>query len=245
MIKPNTLIIGGTSTFGRTIAHKLLLAGHNLFLTFFSQEKENCLSELIKLSKSKKSALITAQLDITDESQVKKIIGSSQIKFNNLVYTVGASTEFRTVDKDDWNNFEMQFAVQVKGLWLTITKLLEEAHPLKSVLVIGSACLFNVPPARLFSYTVGKYGQLGLVRCLANELASRKIRVNMISPGVSGEGISAIYPETFIKLIKSQTPLKRLVNDRDVACLAKFLLSDEAEYLTGLNIPIDGGLHMM
>ena len=128
---------------------------------------------------------------------------------------------------------------------MIINKLIQEKHPLKSILVIGSSCLFGIPPSRLSSYTIGKYGQLGLVKCLANELASKGIRVNMISPGVSGEGLSNTYPETFLRLIASQTPLKRLVNSKDVARLAKFLLSDVAEYITGLNIPIDGGLHVM
>ncbi|MBU1036476.1 SDR family oxidoreductase [Patescibacteria group bacterium] len=242
MSKQNTFIIGATSTFGKATANELLNDGHDLLLTYFS--KENELSDFKKIAKEKGSELIILQLDVTNELQVNKIIEESPIKINNVVYSVSAPIEFKTINEENWDDFEKQLNVQIKGLWQIIKKLISDAHPLQSVVVIGSACLFNVPPARLTSYTVGKYGLLGLVRSLANEFSSRKITVNMISPGVSGEGLSSVYPQKFLELVKSQTPLKRLVKVKDVAYLVKFLLSKEAEYLTGLNIPIDGGIHM-
>lgn len=245
MIKPNTLIIGGSSIFGKTIAKELLLSNHNLIISFLNKDNKDMFAELIKLSKVTGNTLNIEKLDILDETQIKKIIENNVIKFNNLIYSVGIPIEFRSIDRDDLDNLERQLHIHISGLWSVVNKLIKEKHPLKSILVVGSSCLFGIPPSRLSSYTIGKYGQLGLVRCLANELAPKGIRVNMISPGVSGDGLSSIYPDAFLKLIKSQTPLKRLVNGKDIACLAKFLLSDEAEYLTGLNIPVDGGLHII
>ena len=244
MKKTNTLIIGGSSTFGKAIAKELLFSNHNLLISFFKNGDKNEFAELVELSKATKNILNIKKLDILDESQIKKIIESSRIKFNNIVYSVGTPIEFKSIDKDDLDNLEKQLSIHIRGLWLIVNRLIREKHPLKSILVIGSSCLFGAPPTRLSSYTIGKYGQLGLIKCLSNELAPKGIRANMISPGVSGEGLSSIYPETFLRLIKSQTPLGRLVNSKNVARLAKFLLSDEAEYITGLNIPVDGGLHM-
>lgn len=246
MKKTNTLIIGGSSTFGREIAEELFLSGHNLLVSFFNKGNNDDFVELVKLSKKiTKNNLFIERLDIKNESRVEKIVKSSQIKFDNLVYSIGTKIDFKEISKTRKEDLDEQFYVHVVGLWMIINKLIQGKHPLKSILVIGSSCLFGVPPSRLSSYTIGKYGQLGLVKCLANEFATKGIRVNMISPGISGEGLSSIYPEAFLRLIKYQTPLKRLVNGRDVAWLAKFLLSDEAEYITGLNIPVDGGLHLM
>ena len=245
MQKSNTLIIGGSSTFGKAIAKELLLSNHNLLISCFKNGGKNEFAELVELSKVANNMLNVEKLDILDELQIKKIIESSRIKFNNIVYSVGTPIEFKSIDKDNLDNLEKQLYIHIRGLWLIVNRLIKEKHPLKSILVIGSSCLFGVPPSRLSSYTIGKYGQLGLVRCLANEFAAKGIRVNMISPGVSGEGLSSIYPETFLGLVKSQTPLRRLVTSKDVARLARFLLSDETEYITGLNIPVDGGLHVM
>ena len=244
MQKPNTLIIGGSSTFGREIAKELLLSGHNLLVSFFSRGNKDDFVELVRLSKKyKKNNLFIERLDIRDELQIKKIVGSSRMRFDNLVYSIGAKIDFKEISKLRQADLEEQFYVYVTGLLLMINQLIQEKHPLKSILVIGSSCLFGTPPSRLSDYTISKYGQFGLVKCLASELASKGIKVNMISPGVSGEGLSSTYPDAFLRLIKSQTPLRRLVNSKDVARLAKFLLSDGAGYITGLNIPVDGGLH--
>lgn len=241
----NTLIVGGSSTFGIEIAKELALSGHNLSVSFFSKESKDDFVKLAGLSKRSKKNVFFERLDIKDESQIDKIAKSNRMKFDNLVYSIGTKIDFKEIGKTKREDLEEQFYVHVAGLWMMIGKLIQEKHPLKSVLVIGSSCLFGVPPSRLSSYTIGKYGQLGLVKCLASELAAEGIRVNMISPGVSGEGLSSVYPEAFLRLIKSQTPLRRLVSNKDIARLAKFFLSDEAEYITGLNVPVDGGLHMV
>lgn len=244
MQKPNTLIIGGSSTFGKEIAKELLLSGHNLLVSFFKKNDKNDFSELIKLSKNTKNNLVIKRLDIRDELGVKKTIKSGRIKFNNLVYSIGTRIEFKEISRTYRADLEDQFYMHVTGLLMIINNLIQEKHPIKSILVIGSSCLFGTPPSRLSSYTIGKYAQIGLMKCLTSELAIKGIRVNMISPGVSGEGLSSIYPEAFLRLIRSQTPLKRLVNGKDIARLAKFLLSEESGYLTGINIPVDGGLHL-
>lgn len=243
--KMNTLIIGGSSTFGKEIAEELILSGHDLLISFFSKASRDELVRLTELSKKSKKSLFFKQLNIKDESQINKITKLNQMKFDSLVYSIGTKIDFKEINKIKREDLEEQFDIHVAGLWMIINKLIQNKHPLRSVLVIGSSCLFGTPPSRLSSYTIGKYSQLGLVKCLAGELAVKGIKVNMISPGMSGEGLSSVYPEAFLKLIESQTPLRRLVNRKDIARLAKFLLSDEAEYITGLNIPVDGGLHMM
>ena len=162
----NTLIIGGSSTFGKEIAGELALSGHNLLVSFFNKESKDKLEKLAELSKKNKKNIFFEQLDIKDESQIDKVTKLNQMKFSNLVYSVGTGINFKKIDEIDGEDLEEQFNVHVAGLWRVVNKLLQKGHPLKSILVIGSSCLFGTPPPRLSSYTVGKYGQLGLVKCL-------------------------------------------------------------------------------
>lgn len=164
-------------------------------------------------------------------------------KIDHLIYSVSAPIQFKEAIKEKDTDFDLHFSSQVK-VFADIVSLLIPSGSLKSILVIGSNCLFNQPPSRMASYTAAKYALLGLIKSYAQEFAAKGVRVNMISPGLTGEGASKSFPSKLIELTAMQTPMKRLVHGKDVAKLSRFLLGDDASYLTGLNIPLDGGLHM-
>ncbi len=183
-------------------------------------------------------------LDITNEEAVNDYLKKTNHKIEHLVYCVSSPLEFVELKNEDIGNFDKHFNVQVKGLFYLIKKLVR-FDGLKSIQVIGSTCLFNRPPARSISYVTSKYALLGFVRSLVTELSPSDVRVNMISPGITGLGVTKNYPSKFIEMAKIQTPLKRLVTGNDIAKLVKFLISDDARYITGLNIPLDGGITVM
>lgn len=218
MSSSNVLIVGATGNFGSEI----------------SKELSNSGCDVINMPR----------LDITDIKDIEHFFKESKNSFNHLVYSIGTPIKFRKISEEDPGDFIEQFNVQVNGLLIMVKEILK-TNALQSILVIGSTSVFNQPPSRLASYTTAKYALLGFTRSLTMELAPKNIRVNMISPGLSGQGLSKDHPEVLLNAIRSQTPLKRLVTAKDVALVAKFLLSKDAEYLTGLNIPMDGGLHLV
>lgn len=239
MTKENTLIIGATSSFGQAIAKNLLNQGHNLLLTYLNQSGAADLLELSDKAHSQGQVVNLAQLDVLKMEGLESLARTSPLALHNLVYSVSLPISFKTLEKHTWHDFDQHFQVQVRGLWQVILALSQSAQPLKNVVVIGSSCLFEIPPARLTDYTVAKYALLGLVKCLAVELASKKIRVNMISPGLTGKGVSAIYPEAFIEMSKVASPQKRLVNEEEVAEKVSFLLSAKAAHFTGQNFSVE------
>lgn len=200
-----TLIIGASSSFGEPIARNLSAQGHTLILTD------------------------SGKMDVTNEQSIEAIIGSCQ-PVQNLVYSVGAPIEFTKFEDEQWPEYETHWQTQVKGLWQVVQSLLKHRHPLENIAVIGSAVTFDKPMPRLGAYTTAKYALLGLVKAMAVELAPRGIKVNMVSPGATGEGLSKDWPRLMLEAGDSANP-------SEVASVVASLL-DEGNNRTGENIKI-------
>jgi 3-oxoacyl-[acyl-carrier protein] reductase len=111
----------------------------------------------------------------------------------------------------------------------------------KVVFVLSSYTL-GVPPTALVHYTTAKYAQLGLMKSLAAEYARKRLCINAVSPSmVETEFLSAI-PKTLVDFTAQRHPLGRNARPGDVAPAVAFLLSDHANYINGVNLPIAGGL---
>ena len=93
--------------------------------------------------------------------------------------------------------------------------------------------LFNTP----VSYSVSKSALIGLTRHLANEWGQFGIRVNCISPG----GIENHQPDLFVNNYKKFTPLNKMASPSDVINAIEYLISEKSKYITGINLPVDGG----
>jgi 3-oxoacyl-[acyl-carrier protein] reductase len=94
------------------------------------------------------------------------------------------------------------------------------------------------------NYAASKGGVIALTKALAKEVGSRGIRVNCIAPGYITTELTDVLPEAAREAILGQTPLQRLGDPDDVARVTRFLLSDDAAYVTGAVIPVDGGMGM-
>jgi len=94
------------------------------------------------------------------------------------------------------------------------------------------------------NYAASKAGIIGFSKSLARELASRNVRVNAVAPGYVQTALTDVLPEQAQKAILDNTPLQRMGTPEDVACAVRFLCSDEASFITGEVLLVDGGLGM-
>src|SRR5262249_46218637 len=140
---------------------------------------------------------------------------------------------------------------QLKYQVHAVTNVCQASHAaLKSS---GKACIVNVlsqvvanqPPARMASYVTAKYALFGLSKALAIEWADDHIRVNMVSPGLTQTDMTQHYHERIFKMEASKVPLRRITQATDVAAATAFLLSEEASFLTGVNLFVTGGQTML
>jgi len=181
------------------------------------------------------------QLDVTDEDGWKNLASHLEAEHGRvdvLINNAGVSARKRIADVDvaTWN---ATFAVNVVGPLMGIQALLPLMPPGSSIVNISSvAAMGGHYPA---AYTASKWALRGLSRTASSDLGLRGIRVNTVLPGYIQTGMSASVGKGFVEQSLEEIPLGRLGTVDDVAPLIVYLASDESSFLTGVEIPVDGG----
>jgi 3alpha(or 20beta)-hydroxysteroid dehydrogenase len=179
------------------------------------------------------------QLDVSDEqgwAALADDLGGDTVR--GLVNNAGITHRARlgTVTRDDWDRV---IAVNLTGALLGIQALSPLMDAGASIVNVGSsAALTGHYPV---AYTTSKWGLRGLTHVAATELGPRGIRVNIVHPGFIDTPMTASAPEAMRDAQLALTPLERVGQSDEVAAIVAFLLSDAAAYISGAEIPVDGG----
>ncbi len=142
-----------------------------------------------------------------------------------------------------WSDFQAQLDVELRTAVTICARFLPRmaAAKLGKLVFVLSSYTLGVPPAAMAHYVTSKYALLGLMKALASEYAARGVCVNAISPSMVETSFLADIPDLLVELAADSHPLKRNATPGDVAPMVKFLLSEAADYMTGVNVPITGG----
>jgi 3alpha(or 20beta)-hydroxysteroid dehydrogenase len=159
-------------------------------------------------------------------------------RVDGLINNAGTTSRVRLPDIDihEWNR---TLGVNLTGPMLGITTLLPLMGPGASIVNVGS--IAGLTAHYTAAYTASKWGLRGLTHTAAMELGPRQIRVNAVHPGYIQTPMTASAPAPFLAANEAITPLGRGGQPEEVADLMVFLMSDESRFVTGAEIPIDGG----
>ena len=185
--------------------------------------------------------VVMRELDVTDEAQwgafaawLRGEHGTCHGLVNNAGITMRA--RLGEVSLEDWNR---TLAINVTGPLLGVQALMDLMPAGSSIVNIASIAAlsghFAIP------YTASKWALRGLSRAASLELGPRGIRVNAVMPGLIATAMTSDVPRTVADALIGSVPLARAATAADVAATVQFLLSDESSYLSGLEIPVDGG----
>jgi NAD(P)-dependent dehydrogenase (short-subunit alcohol dehydrogenase family) len=239
------LVTGGSRGIGEMIARGFVEGGAKVYIS--SRKADVCEALAKELSKS--GTCIALPADLSTESECQRLaneIASREEKLDVLVNNAGATWGAPMADYDEVA-FERVFALNVKGVFhLTkfLRPLLEAAGTLENparVINIGSIDGIHVPVMETYAYSASKAAVHQLTRHLAKALAPN-ITVNAIAPGPFESKMMHATLEAFGDAIAQSAPLKRIGRPDDMAGAALFLASRAGSYVTGVVLPVDGGI---
>lgn len=180
--------------------------------------------------------------DITDRAASERLVAevaSACGGLDILVHNAGLIYSMTGLEATDDANFDRLLAINVQApLYLTRAALPHlRASQAPRVIFINSQW-GQVPDGHSYGYMVSKAAQLGLMKTLAKEFVGEGILVNAITPGAI---LTRMVPDEYIEAEQAAIPLGRLVHPEEIAAVVAFLASDEAAFITGQAIPVNGG----
>lgn len=238
------LVTGASQGIGRAIALALAEAGAKVTVAARTAEK---LATLVSEIESAGGAGLAVPMDVADGAQIKAGFQQLLTKFGKLDILVNNAAITRDtlalrMKLEDW---DAVLRTNLTGAHLCIQQALGAMLKQRSGRIINlTSVVAETGNAGQANYVASKAGLIGLTRAIAVEVASRSITVNAVAPGFIATPMTDPLPQELKDKMKSLIPLGRFGTDRDIAAAIVFLASDEAGYITGQVLDVNGGMHM-
>ena len=239
------LVTGGSRGIGKAIALRMAQEGADVGIIYAGNEQAaaETLEEIRALGR--KGAM--AKADVGDYAQaqdavkaIKEELGPIDILVNNA-----GITRDKLILRMSPEEFEQVVRVNLQGAFHMIRLLSPDFVKKRQGRIVNitsvSGLMGNPGQA---NYAAAKAGLIGLTKTVAKELAARNVTCNAIAPGFVETDMTRAMNEQTLEAALGSVPLKRMAKPEEIAALAAFLARDEAAYITGVVIPIDGGLNM-
>ena len=235
------LITGASRGIGKACAQSLSSAGYRVALAARSVEK------LQEVASEIGGESFVLQLDLADREMIAGAVAKASKDFGRidiLVNNAGVTKDGLAVriKPADW---EMVLQTNLSGAFYLTQQVLPGMMRERWGRIVNiSSVVGEIGNPGQANYVVSKAGLIGLTKSLAQELGSRNITVNAVAPGfIETDMTHGLTLELKQKMI-DQTPLRRIGTPQDVAAAVKFLVSDEASFITGHVLDVNGGIYM-
>ena len=238
------LVTGASQGIGRDTALALAEAGAKVAVAARNEEK---LSALVADIAGAGGTALAVKMDVADAEQVKAGFKQVLEKFGRLDILVNNAAITRDglamrLKADDW---DAVLRTNLTGTHFCIQQALPTMMKARAGRIINiSSVVAQSGNAGQANYVAAKAGIIGLTKAIAIEIASRNITVNAVAPGFIATPMTEVLSDTVKADVKARIPLGRMGSGRDVAAAIVFLASDEAAYITGHVLNVNGGMHL-
>jgi 3-oxoacyl-[acyl-carrier protein] reductase len=237
-------VTGASRGIGRAIALTLCRAGFDIVVASPEIEKNEEVAEEIRACSGD---AVTLNLDVTSQESIKT--GFARIlqdkgRVDVLVNNAGITRDGLAVrmKQPDW---DLVMKINLEGAFLCAQAALPGMMRNRWGRIINIASVVGqAGSAGQANYAASKAGLIGLTKALAQEMATRSITVNAVAPGYIATDMTKVLPEEVKAKILAAVPLGRMGKPEDVAAAVKFLASEDASYITGQVIAVNGGMYM-
>ena len=241
------LVTGASRGIGRAVAVQLAAHGADVFCT--STKVGGCADTLAAIEAGsadggKATALVADVADPAGVEQLGKTVLERAGRLDFLVNNAGITRDglFLRMSSDD---FDAVLATNLRGTFLVCKAFARAMAKARTGRIVNIGSVVGLTGnAGQANYAASKAGLMGLSKSLAQELAGRGITVNVIAPGFISTDMTAGLPADTKELMLQQIPLARFGQPEDVARAVSFLCSEDAAYITGQTLVVDGGMTM-
>ncbi|NNN13244.1 MAG: 3-oxoacyl-ACP reductase FabG [Acidimicrobiaceae bacterium] len=235
----HVIITGGATGIGLATVRRFLASGDKVTLCYRTHEPPTDLAP--------KENLLEVKVDVTSQQDIERAFKQGEERFGPvgvLVVNAGATVDtlMLRMSEDAWNktietNLTASYRLTKRALASMVKNRYGRIVLISSVVaVMGSAGQAN--------YAASKAGMIGLGRSLAREVASRNITVNIVAPGAVATDMVLGLPQARLDTLSKETPMGRIAHPEEIASAIYYLGSDEASFVTGAVLAVDGGLSM-
>ena len=237
-------VTGSSRGIGRAIALALQQAGYDIVVASYELEKNEEVASEIRAAGGN---ALTSNLNLTSLDSIKNSFAEAYRHFGRvdvLVNNAGITKDGLALrmKPEDWN---VVLQINLSGAFHAAQQVLPAMVKQRSGRIINIASVVGqAGNAGQANYVSSKAGIIGLTKALAQEVASRGITVNAVAPGFIETDMTAVLPQEVRERMLASIPLKRMGRPEDVAAAVRFLASDDAAYITGHVINVNGGMYM-
>ena len=234
------VITGGARGIGKETAKKFLQEGAKVVICDFDE-----VAGLATLDELGKDRLSFVKVDVTNTEQVNKMVKTTIDTYGRidiLVNNAGITRDGLLTKMDD-AAWEKVVSVNLTGVYKCTRAVIPVMIEQKSGVILNASSVVGIyGNIGQSNYVASKAGVIGLTKGWAKEFGPKGIRVNAVAPGFIETDMTAEVPERILDLMKEKTPLKKLGKPNDIAAAYLFLASDDANYINGAILSVDGGL---
>jgi len=232
------VITGGASGIGLATARKLLSEGAKVVLVDWNED-------VSEIAKTLNNDALGIRCDVSSDTDVQKSVNDIIEKFGHIDFLVanagigGGPNKAHEVSVDEWNKV---IGVNQTGIFLMNKYVISEMLKTGGGAIVNTSSMYGLVGTTMsFAYSASKGAINQMTRSLALTYARDNIRVNAVAPGYVDTPILAEVPKEAKDAMANQLPVGRLGKDTEIANLICYLLSDDASFITGAIVPIDGG----
>ncbi|MGV3612504.1 MAG: SDR family NAD(P)-dependent oxidoreductase [Fluviicola sp.] len=234
----NVVITGASTGIGFATAKAFIDKGANVWIT--SRNADKLQKAATEINSPKLKTVVSDTSNLSGIADLEKAIAESGNKVDVLFLNAGTAV-YAPIEHATEADFDAQFNTNVKGHFFTLQKLIPHLANGSSVVftssTVASASGLN---SSVYSATKGAINKIAQIA--ANELAERKIRVNIVSPGPTNTpGLDSVVSPEIKDYLATATALQRVGNPEEIANAVVFLSSNEASFITGTELLVDGG----
>lgn len=239
------VVTGGSRGIGLAIATKLAQGGANIAILYVGDESEGIKAKEELLQYGTKVEQYFC--DVSDFEASQKVVEQVIEQFGGIDFLINNAgiTRDKLILNMDEKDFDAVIGVNLKGTFNMIKHTYKHFMKKRFGRIVSTSSIVGLNGnAGQANYSASKAGIIGLTKSVAKELAGRGVTANAVAPGYIGTDMTNVLSDKVKDAMKAQIPAKRIGTPEDVANVVAFLCSDEASYVTGEVIRVDGGLAM-